>query len=110
MRCVFENIFSKSYLLGYFRKFNLSKITRYTVVNLSKISKLYNNVITKPDEFNVACFTVFFINRFSDTAEGPPPPTGVFAPNDDLQKARRLFEGELVGAEAFVADKDGKYY
>ena len=54
--------------------------------------------------------TVFFINRFSDTAEGPPPPTGVFAPNNDLQKARRLFEGELVGAEAFVADKDGKYY
>ena len=28
---VFENIFSKSYLLGCFQKFNILKITRYTV-------------------------------------------------------------------------------
>ena len=47
------------------------------------------------------------IYRFSDTADGPPPSTGVFAPNNDLQKARRLFEGEVIGAESFVADKDG---
>ena len=49
------------------------------------------------------------IYSFSDTADGPPPPTGVFAPNNDLQKARRLFEGEVQGAESFVADKDGNY-
>ena len=47
--------------------------------------------------------------RFSDTSEGPPPLTGVFAPNNELQKAKRLFEGELVGAEGFAADKDGNY-
>ena len=50
-----------------------------------------------------------FVNRYSDTADGPPPPTGVFAPNNELQKARRLFEGELAGAESFVADKDGNF-
>ena len=50
------------------------------------------------------------ICRFSDTADGPPPPTGVLAPNNELQKARRLFEGELVGAEAFAADSDGKFF
>ena len=50
---------------------------------------------------------VYLINRFSDTGDGPPPRTGVFAPNNELQKAKRLFEGELAGAEAFAADKDG---
>ena len=49
------------------------------------------------------------IYRFSETANGPPPRTGVFAPNNDLQKARRLFEGEVIGAESFVADEDGDY-
>ena len=34
LRC-FENIFSKSYLLGSFQKFNLSKITHYTVLSYS---------------------------------------------------------------------------
>lgn len=41
--------------------------------------------------------------------EGPPPPIGVFAPNNDLQKAKKLFEGEVVGPEAFAADKNGNY-
>ena len=50
---------------------------------------------------------IIIVNRFSDTVDGPPPPTGVFAPNNELQKARKLFEGELAGAEAFAADKDG---
>ena len=53
---------------------------------------------------------MYLINRFSDTGEGPPPRTGVFAPNDELQKAKRLFEGELAGAEAFAADKNGNYH
>ena len=53
---------------------------------------------------------LLLICRFSDTADGPPPPNGVFAPNNELQKARRLFEGELVGPEAFAADSDGKFY
>ena len=54
-----------------------------------------------------ALLYVTLMCRFSDTANGPPPPTGAFAPNNDLQKARRLFEGEVIGAESFVADKDG---
>ena len=53
------------------------------------------------------CCVLFVANRFSDTAEGLPPLTGVFTPNNELQKAKRLFEGDLVGAESFVADKDG---
>ena len=59
---------------------------------------------------NLILLYVAIINRFSDTGEGPPSPTGVFAPNNELQKAKRLFEGELAGAEAFAADKDGNYY
>ena len=65
-------------------------------------------------EFKKTCYVASYsmfniINRFSDTADGPPPRTGVFAPNNELQKARRLFEGELAGAEAFAADEDGMY-
>ena len=65
--------------------------------------------IVQSSPYYIIKFTVCIINRFSDTGEGPPPPTGVFAPNNELQKAKRLFEGELVGAEAFAADKDGNY-
>lgn len=33
---------------------------------------------------------------------------GVYAVNDELQKARKLFEGELFGPESFAVDNDGK--
>ena len=60
--------------------------------------------------FSSLIIVQLFTNRFSDTADGPPPLTGVFTPNNELQKAKRLFEGELVGAESFTADKDGNCY
>ena len=59
--------------------------------------------------FLFSLYLQYYQYRFSDTADCPPPRTGVFAPNNELQKARRLFEGELVGAEAFAADEDGVY-
>ena len=31
-----------------------------------------------------------------------------FASNEDLEKAVRLFEGELMGPEGFAVDGDGK--
>ena len=37
-----------------------------------------------------------------------PQFTGVYAVNNELQKARRLFEGELLGPESFAVDNDGK--
>lgn len=37
-----------------------------------------------------------------------PQFTGVYAVNNELQKARRLFEGELFGPESFAVDNDGK--
>ena len=33
--------------------------------------------------------------------------TGAYAVNNDLQKAKRIFEGELFGPESFALDKDG---
>ena len=32
---------------------------------------------------------------------------GAYTVNNELQKARRLFEGELFGPESFAVDKDG---
>jgi len=57
-------------------------------------------------QFNLWCALL----RFSDSNEGPPPFTGALALNNELQRAKRLFEGELVAPEAFAADKDGNYY
>ena len=34
----------------------------------------------------------------------------MYAVNNELQKARRLFEGELFGPESFAVDNDGKLY
>ena len=34
----------------------------------------------------------------------------MYAVNDELQKARRLFEGELFGPESFAVDNNSKLY
>ena len=36
-----------------------------------------------------------------------PQFTGVYAVNNELQNAKRIFEGELYGPESFALDKDG---
>ena len=48
----FENIFLKSYLLGCFQKFYLSKITRYTVYHgalLATVGDHLRNNVVKTD-------------------------------------------------------------
>ena len=39
-----------------------------------------------------------------------PQVAGAYAVNNELQRSKRLFEGELYGPESFAVDKDGKYY
>ncbi|XP_064606593.1 adipocyte plasma membrane-associated protein-like [Liolophura sinensis] len=40
----------------------------------------------------------------------PPKLEGPLAPNFNLQKARKLFEGKVAGPESFAVDKNGKIY
>lgn len=49
------------------------------------------------------CF--YFLCRPGDS----PQFTGAYAVNNDLQKAKRIFEGELFGPESFASDKDGTW-
>jgi len=38
-----------------------------------------------------------------------PQYTGVYAVNNELQNARRLFEGQIIGPESFEVDKNSKF-
>jgi len=53
---------------------------------------------------------MYAINRFSESGEDQPPLTGVYAVHNELQRAKRMFEGDFVGPESFASDKDGRYY
>ena len=35
--------------------------------------------------------------------------TGIYTVNNELQKAQRLFEGELFGPESLAVDEDGEH-
>ena len=60
----------------------------------------------------VLIIAIFVLYKFvlpihvSRSDDGPQF-TGVYAVNNELQKAKRMFEGELFGPESFALDKDG---
>lgn len=50
---------------------------------------------------------MYAINRFSESGEDQPSLTGVYAVHNELQRAKRMFEGDFIGPESFASDKDG---
>ena len=54
-----ENIFSKSYLLGCFQKFNLSKLTCYTVYLASVLKQYLNQQTLSPDSSDTFILDLF---------------------------------------------------
>ncbi|XP_065890169.1 adipocyte plasma membrane-associated protein-like isoform X2 [Dysidea avara] len=62
----------------------------------------------------VSGVVVYFLpSLIGPVGHGPddgPQFTGVYAVNNELQNAKRIFEGELYGPESFALDKDGYLY
>ncbi len=52
----------------------------------------------------------FFFILHNSFSEGPPKLEGALSVNTNLMNAKRLFEGQLFGAESFASDKDGVIY
>jgi len=61
---------------------------------------------------NILIIAIFVLYKFAlptsvSRPDDGPQFTGVYAVNNELQKAKRMFEGELFGPESFALDKDG---
>ncbi|XP_065889707.1 adipocyte plasma membrane-associated protein-like isoform X2 [Dysidea avara] len=58
----------------------------------------------------VVYFLPSLIGPVGHGPDGGPRFTGVYAINNELQKARKLFEGQIAGPESFELGKDGHLY
>ena len=67
----------------------------------------YRYVLQIPSVHVLNCAIVSLCTHRPDDG---PQYTGVYAVNNELQKARRIFEGQIVGPESFAVDKDGTPY